>query len=135
MRPLANERHISINRTSVPSTVRGDHDRIAQVLTNLLSNAIRYNRDGGEVKLGVAAENGHAVITVTDTGIGIAAEELPHIFERFYRADKSRSRPDGGSGLGLSICKTIVDAHGGTITARSELDQGTTIEVRLPRSE
>ena len=135
MRPLANERRISINRTSVPTTVRGDHDRIAQVLTNLLSNAIRYNRDGGEVKLGVAAENGHAVITVTDTGIGIAVEELPHIFERFYRADKSRSRPDGGSGLGLSICKTIVDAHGGTITARSELDRGTTIEVRLPRSE
>lgn len=135
LRPLADERHISINRLTAPTTVRGDHDRLAQVLTNLLSNAIRYNRDGGEVKLGVAAENGQAVITVTDTGIGIAPEELPHIFERFYRADKSRSRADGGSGLGLSICKTIVDAHGGTITARSELERGTTIEVRLPRSE
>jgi heavy metal sensor kinase len=135
MRPLADERHISINRMTVPTTVRGDHDRIAQVLTNLLSNAIRYNRDGGEVKLGVGAENGHAVITVSDTGIGIAPDELPHIFDRFYRADKSRSRADGGSGLGLAICKTIVDAHGGTITARSEPERGTTIEVRLPRSE
>ncbi len=135
MRPLADERHISINRSTAPTTVRGDHDRIAQVVTNLLSNAIRYNRDGGEVKLGVAAENGHAVITVSDTGLGIAPEELPHIFDRFYRADKSRSRADGGSGLGLAICKTIVDAHGGTITARSEPQQGTTVEVRLPRPE
>ena len=134
MRPLADERHISINRDTAPTTIRGDHDRIAQVLTNLLSNAIRYNRDGGEVKLGLAAENGHAVITVTDTGIGIEADDLPHIFDRFYRADKSRSRPDGGSGLGLAICKTIVDAHGGTITARSEPQHGTTIEVRLPRA-
>ena len=134
LQPLAAERNISISRETTPTMVRGDRDRISQVLTNLLSNAIRYNRDGGEVRLGLAAENGHAIITVTDTGIGISSEELPHIFDRFYRVDKSRSRADGGSGLGLAICKTIVDAHGGTITARSEPQQGTTVEVRLPRS-
>jgi heavy metal sensor kinase len=135
MRPLAEERHIRMEATTAPLRVHGDRDRVSQVLTNLLSNAIRYNHDGGQVHVGVAAENGAAVLTVTDTGVGIPLEALPHIFDRFYRVDEARSRLEGGSGLGLAICKTIVEAHGGTITARSEPQGGTTIEVRLPRCE
>src|SRR5712691_3975654 len=133
LRPLAEERNITIQTSTSPTQLLGDRDRVAQVLTNLLSNAIRYNHDGGQVHLSVAAQNGEGIITVTDTGVGIPPEELPHIFERFYCVDKSRSRSDGGNGLGLAICKTIVDAHGGSITARGESQGGTTIEVRLPR--
>jgi signal transduction histidine kinase len=77
--------------------------------------------------------NGSAVIAVTDTGIGIPDADLPHIFDRFYRVDQSRTRSDGGSGLGLAICHSIVEAHHGTITARSQLQSGTSVEVRLPR--
>lgn len=135
MRPLAEERHIRLEAKTAPICVHGDRDRVSQVLTNLLSNAIRYNHDGGQVHVGVAAENGAAVLTVTDTGVGIPPEALPHIFDRFYRVDEARSRSEGGSGLGLAICKTIVESHGGTITARSEPQGGTTIEVRLPRHE
>ena len=135
MRPLAEERHIQLEATTAPTCVQGDRDRISQVLTNLLSNAIRYNHDEGQVHVGVAAENGAAILTVTDTGVGIPPEALPHIFDRFYRVDEARSRSEGGSGLGLAICKTIVEAHGGTITARNETQGGTTIEVRLPRRE
>ncbi len=135
MRPLAEERHIRLEATTAPTCVYGDRDRVSQVLTNLLSNAIRYNHDGGQVHVGVAAENGAAVLTVTDTGMGIPPDALPHIFDRFYRVDEARSRSEGGSGLGLAICKTIVEAHGGTITARGEPQGGTTIEVRLPRRE
>ena len=79
-------------------------------------------------------ERDDAVISVIDTGVGIAEDQLPHIFDRFYQVDKARSRAEGSCGLGLSICKTIVAAHGGTIAAKSQLELGTTIEVRLPMS-
>lgn len=135
LRPLAEERRIDIHATTSPTSISGDRDRLSQVLTNLLSNAVRYNHDGGSVAVSVFANNGYGVIRVTDTGVGIPAEELPHIFERFYRVDKARSRAEGGCGLGLAICQSIVEAHGGTITASSQPQSGTTIEVHLPRGE
>ncbi len=132
VRPLATERQITMEADLNPTVVRGDRERLSQVITNLLTNAIRYNREGGKLHVTVATQQGAAVISVADTGIGISADELPHIFDRFYRVDKARSRAEGSSGLGLSISQTIVTAHGGTIVARSELDVGTTMEVRLP---
>lgn len=132
LKPLAEERQITLSSEMTSAKVIGDHDRLAQVVTNLLSNAIRYNHEGGHVELHVQRVNGHAVMTVTDDGIGIPAEDLPHVFERFYRVDKARSRADGGSGLGLAICRSVVEAHGGQIVARSDPSGGTSMEVRLP---
>lgn len=116
----------------VPSV---DADRLAQVLTNLLDNALRHTPTGGSVTVsGRAAVQGGAVeISVADTGEGIAAEHLPHVFERFYRADTARDRGHGGSGIGLAIVKALVDAHGGTVRAASDgAGQGATFSVTLP---
>jgi len=99
-------------------------------VTNLLMNAIEYNHEGGEVKIGAHRDGNMAILTVTDTGRGISAEDLPRVFERFYRADKSRS--SGNAGLGLAISKAIVGAHGGTIEAVSEENAGAVFTVRLP---
>jgi signal transduction histidine kinase len=112
--------------------VHADGQRIAQVLTNLLGNALRYTPEGGRVDLSLRAEERTVLIRVSDTGSGIAAEDLPHVFDRFYRADKSRSREGGGSGLGLAIARSIVEAHGGRIWAESEIGKGTTIALTLP---
>ena len=111
---------------------RGDSERIGQVVTNLLTNAIKYGESGSEVRVAVRLENGAAVLTVADNGPGIPAEDQPRVFERFYRADKYRSRSEGNAGLGLAICKAIVEAHGGTIAVTSEAGRGTTFTVRLP---
>lgn len=109
-----------------------DVDRITQVLNNLVSNALRHTSEG-EVALGAAAAGDQVRITVRDTGSGIAAEDLPFVFERFYRADKSRQRGDEpNSGLGLAISKAIVDAHGGAIEVASEPGRGTTFTITLP---
>lgn len=132
VRPLAAERRIEIHTATTPTCVTGDRERLSQVFVNLLSNAIRYNHDGGCVNVSIYAKNGQGVVRVMDTGVGISQEDLPHIFERFFRVDKARSRAEGGCGLGLAICQSIVQAHGGTITARSQLQSGTTIEVHLP---
>ncbi len=134
VRPLAAERQVTIDASLSSTMMRGDRERLSQVITNLLTNAIRYNRNGGTVQVAIASEHDAAVISVADTGIGISADELPHIFDRFYRVDKVRSRAEGSCGLGLSISRTIVMAHGGTLVARSEPDVGTTMEVRLPTS-
>jgi signal transduction histidine kinase len=98
----------------------------------LLTNAIHFNRHGGEVRVSTSAENGTAMLTVADTGAGIPAEDLPHIFERFYRVDKSRSRVQGRTGLGLAICKAIVDAQSGTVEVSSQPGEGSTFTVKLP---
>lgn len=135
IQPLAQARHIRMKSQLEPARICGDRDRICQVLTNLLSNAIRYNQDSGTVTVSVMTNAIETQIRVTDTGVGIPEEELPHIFERFYRVDKARSRADGGSGLGLSICKTIVEAHGGRIHVTSEQGAGSTFEVCLPKLE
>lgn len=114
-----------------PIEMQGDEDQLHQLLVILLDNALKYTKEG---RIGVAAvKTGNTLkLTVSDTGIGIAPEELPHIFDRFYRADKVRTRTTGGSGLGLAIAKSIVEAHRGTITAESEPGRGTTIHVHLP---
>ncbi len=132
LRPLADEKQITLRSETLPMPVVGDRDRLGQVVTNLLANAIRYNQEGGRVDVRVERVNGHAIVSVSDNGIGIPTEELPHIFERFYRVDKARTRAEGGTGLGLAICQSVVEAHGGQITARSEPEHGTTLEVRLP---
>ncbi len=134
LQPLARERGINIESQLQQVMVNGDSDRLAQVLTNLLTNAVRYNRDGGTVTLSIRQDDRATVVSVADTGLGIPADDLPNIFDRFYRVDKVRSRADGGSGLGLSICRTIVEAHEGAITATSKLGSGTCLEIRLPRN-
>lgn len=133
LQPLANERHVTLSCRAEALTIDADHDRLFQVLTNLLSNAIRYNKPDGRVDVDVTSDDQTAIIRVVDTGVGIPADELQHVFNRFYRVDKARTTAEGGCGLGLSICQTIVDAHHGSISAFSELNVGTTIEVRLPR--
>ncbi|CAA9545030.1 MAG: Phosphate regulon sensor protein PhoR (SphS) [uncultured Thermomicrobiales bacterium] len=116
----------------VPVTVTGDRDRLAQVLWVLLDNALRHTGPGHRILVSVDREDTTAVVSVHDEGSGIAPEDLPHVFDRFYRADGARSRDSGGSGLGLSIARTIVEQHGGGITASSVPDEGTTFTVRLP---
>ena len=109
-----------------------DRLRLDQVLGNLLENAVKYTGLGGEIRLSAARAGGLIELRVADRGLGIPPADLPHIFERFYRADKARTREQGGTGLGLSIVKHIVQTHGGTVTAESQYDVGTTIIVRLP---
>ena len=122
--------------TDVPSdlaAVRADEDRIGQVLLNLVGNALQYTPAGGRVRLRARDEGGKVHLMVEDTGIGIAAEHLPNIFTRFYRVDKSRSRAGGGSGIGLTIAKHLVEAHGGRIQAASAgIGQGSTFSLTLP---
>jgi signal transduction histidine kinase len=98
----------------------------------LLANAIGFNRDEGEVLLTVGTQDSIAILKVQDTGQGIPAEDLPHIFERFYRVDKARSSVQGRTGLGLAICKAIVGAHGGSIEVSSQPGAGSTFTVKLP---
>ncbi len=132
VRPLADKRGIKIHDGFPPVEFVGDGERLAQVMTNLLSNAIHYNRDRGEVKAGIRRQNDTVIVSVGDSGQGIAAADLPHVFERFYRADEARSGVAGRTGLGLAISKAIVEAHGGVIEVSSEAGMGTTFVVRLP---
>jgi two-component system OmpR family sensor kinase/two-component system sensor histidine kinase BaeS len=117
-----------------PLEIEADYDRLIQVLANLLTNALRHTPEQGVITLrGETIENG-VRITVSDTGAGIPAEDLPYIFDRFWRGDKSRTRTEGSSGLGLAITKQLVLAHGGTITAESDVGQETTFTIELPYS-
>ncbi|HVA38859.1 MAG TPA: ATP-binding protein [Candidatus Dormibacteraeota bacterium] len=111
---------------------RGDRDRLAQVLVNLVDNALRYTPSGGEIAIGAACRDGEAMLTVRDTGAGIPFADLPHVFERFYVVDRSRQRGASGTGLGLAIVKHLVEAHGGTVTAESDLGSGSTFTCRWP---
>ena len=133
VQPLADERKVHIYYEVPPLECVGDGERIGQVITNLLTNAVNYNKENGEVRIAGETKNGSAIITVTDTGPGIPPEDLPHIFKRFYRAEKSRT--GGRSGLGLSISKAIIDAHGGALDVISESGKGTTFTIRLPKSD
>jgi len=130
IRPLADERHVTIHCDLRPADCMGDPERLAQVITNLLTNAIHYNHEGGEVRIATQQQASSVALTVADTGQGIPSVDLPHIFERFYRADKSRSA--GRTGLGLAISKAIVEAHGGTLEVSSQPGAGASFTVRLP---
>ncbi|MBI6547067.1 MAG: hypothetical protein HY692_09750 [Cyanobacteria bacterium NC_groundwater_1444_Ag_S-0.65um_54_12] len=134
LEPHAELNHVQL-KLSVPPELppfRGDRDRIQQVLINLVDNAIKFTPASGAVTLKLAQQAVDIVIEVSDTGIGIPEIDRPRIFDRFYRVDKSRSRVTGGVGLGLSIVKDIIVAHGGTIAVTSELNVGTTFTIRLP---
>ncbi len=114
-------------------TVSGDRDRLKQLILNLVANALQYTPENGRVTLGLSTKEGWSRLTVTDTGPGIPREELPYIFERFYRVDKARKRSSsGGAGLGLSIAHTIAKAHGGRVEVASEIGKGSTFSVWLP---
>jgi signal transduction histidine kinase len=134
IRPLAQERGITIRLDLRPAPVLGDAERLSRVLTNLLSNAIEYNRDQGEIRVESRTELGAAIVIVSDTGQGMPADDLPHVFEHFYRGDKARSGSgaEGHVGLGLAIAKGIVEAHGGAITVTSKVGEGSVLTVRLP---
>jgi len=112
--------------------VNGDPDRLKQLLLNLVENGIKYTPKGGRVMVGLTKSDNWARITVSDNGIGIPAEDLPFIFDRFYRVDKARNRSQGGSGLGLAIAKWVAQAHGGNIQVESAVNAGTTFTVELP---
>jgi two-component system phosphate regulon sensor histidine kinase PhoR len=112
--------------------IRGDEARLREVLDNLLDNAVKYSHDNGKIHLQAEQRGDEVALSVTDKGIGIGKEDLPRIFERFYRVDKARSRELGGTGLGLAIVKHIAQLHGGRVEAESELGRGTTIRVILP---
>ncbi len=112
--------------------LHADRDKIIQVIVNLMSNAIKYTDYDGNIKVKVKKSNNTAVLIVADSGIGISEEDLPNIYEHLYRADKSRNHNTGGAGIGLSVVKAIVDAHGGTIVTKSELSKGSEFTVNLP---
>ncbi len=133
MRLLAEEKLISMscNGTGLVE-VEADPSRLKQVVVNLLDNAIKYTPEGGKVSISVTPRDGHAVLEVADSGLGISADDLPHVFERFYRADKARSRQMGGTGLGLSIVRSICSAHGGQVTVSSTEGRGSLFRVELP---
>ena len=132
--PLAEEHQVQVETTGGPAPLLADSRQLSQVVHNLLTNAIIYNHPSGKVSITTKIEVTDALLVVNDTGIGISQADLPRLFDRFFRVNQARTRERGGSGLGLAICQSIVEAHGGTITATSQLDVGTTMTVRIPRT-
>ena len=133
---LAQEKGVAFNLGPMDNlTVKGDRFRLRQLFLNILDNAIRYTPSGGTVSSLLVRKNGSALVSISDTGMGIPAEELPFIFDRFYRVDKARSRPDGGLGLGLAIASSIAKLHGGGIEVESQVGKGSTFQITLPLLE
>ncbi len=131
--PLAHEHGLTLALVrNDPATVRGDTAQLIQILMSLTENAINYTHSGGHINLSVAVAGATARVQVSDTGIGIGPDALPHIFERFYRADPARARVAGGNGLGLALAREFAQAHGGDITVLSRVNQGSTFTVTLP---
>lgn len=135
LRHKADNREVTMTIEGEPVQIYGNQSYIAELFLNLMDNAIKYNHEGGSLKVTVGIEDGKAFAVFSDTGIGISDEHQSRIFERFYRVDKSRSKKIGGTGLGLSIVKHIVAYHSGEISLESEPDKGTTITVKLPFNE
>lgn len=134
-RGAAEERHLDLSgNIDGAIVVWGDAGRLRQVVNNLIDNSLKFTPAGGRISVDLHRdlEGGQAVLQVVDTGIGIPADDVPHVFDRFYRGDKSRRREFAGNGLGLSICQSIVSSHGGDIRVESRLGESTTFEVRLP---
>lgn len=131
----AKEKHVRLHietNFSDETLISIDEDRIEQVLTNLIDNAIRHTPADGSVTVSIENEQNYAKIQIKDTGQGIPQDDLPYVFERFYKADKARTRSKGGTGLGLAITKNIVEAHNGRILVDSVEQQGTTFTFYLP---
>lgn len=125
---------VVVDLTPEALTLYADGTRLEEVLYNLLDNAVKFSRENGQIHLQAKRRSSHIVLSVADNGLGISKEHLPRIFERFYRADKARSRELGGTGLGLAIVKHIAQLHGGRVEAESELGRGTTIHVAFPEA-
>jgi signal transduction histidine kinase len=136
LRQMANERGVAILAdVSEMVLAEGDHAAIQSIVYNLVSNALRYTPRGGSVRINLGYDCGGAArLEVADTGMGIHAEDLPHIFERFYRAGNARSREPSGTGLGLAICRTMAEAHGGRIEVESAPGEGSRFSLLLPAS-
>lgn len=135
--PQAKQREVKLE-SELPEgevTLEADRARLRQVLVNLVANAVKFTPAGGAVHIKAWPENGHVRFCIQDTGIGIPAQDLPHIFDRFFRVTRGRSRLQGGSGLGLTIVKTAIDAHRGEINVESTEGQGTTFYIKLPKSQ
>ncbi len=133
MRVLALDRNISLSLLESPDVVvEADSLWLSRALLNLLDNAIKYSKDNGKIEVWVREDHNSACLGIRDDGIGIAPEDLPHIFDRLYRADPARTRSSGGAGLGLALVKWIVEVHRGQVSVRSEVDKGTVFEVTLP---
>jgi signal transduction histidine kinase len=132
---LAAEKRIELtsNLSSDAVVVRGDGESLRRLFFILIDNAIKYTPEGGRVQVSLEALDAHATIRVTDSGIGISESDQPHIFDRFWRADKVRSRGVGGAGLGLSIARWIVDQHHGSLAVQSQPGKGSTFWVRIPQ--
>ncbi len=135
---LAESQNVELTAAAEPISLRADRDKLKEVVLNILANALRHTPAGGAIRLTARLRGGEAEIAVADTGVGIASEDLSHIFERFYavrndaRADVLHDAPSRGTGLGLYICRQIVEAHGGTIAVKSSLGKGSRFTVRLP---
>lgn len=127
-------KNLSVSIMGNSSEVSVDQDQISQVMFNLISNAVKYTQNSGEIKITISETDDSVIFSVEDNGIGIAEDEIPFIFERFYRADKSRNRNTGGSGIGLAIVKAIVTDHGGSIEVESRLNKGSCFMISLPKS-
>jgi two-component system phosphate regulon sensor histidine kinase PhoR len=130
--PRAAQLGVELTMRGDPARINGDPDRLAQVLVNLIENALRHTPAGGSVTISVESHDGTATLVVSDTGVGIPYNDLPHVFERFYVVDRSRARESTGTGLGLSIVKQVVEAHGGTVVADSEFGLGATFRCVFP---
>jgi signal transduction histidine kinase len=126
-------KNLRLNIDGTPAAALIDKDRISGVIGNLVSNAVKYTPEGGHIQISIQDTENETVFAIEDNGTGISENELPFIFERFYRADKSRNRNTGGSGIGLAIVKSVVSAHGGTVAARSEPNKGSRFVIILPK--
>ena len=132
LRVLADEKNTVLHVDLQPAGCRMNAEQVGQILTNLVANAVKFSPAGSEIRLASGVRNGKAFLSVRDNGPGIAMEHLPHLFERFYRTDRSRSSATGGTGLGLAICKRIADAHGGTLSVESKEGKGSAFLLEMP---
>ncbi|MDR1564373.1 MAG: HAMP domain-containing histidine kinase [Oscillospiraceae bacterium] len=125
-------KNINLEADLQPCEFTGDEDLLSQIWINLLHNAIKFTPEGGGINISLSTGEKEVIVTISDTGFGIAPEDQMHIFERFYKADKARDRSLGGNGLGLALCKRIAELHGGNITVKSQIGGGSAFSVRLP---
>ncbi len=133
--PLAAQHHVSITSNLEECVLTGHAGILERMVANLLLNSISYNREGGTVDVVLKSDRETVALEIRDTGIGISKEEIPNLFQRFYRVDKARSRLTGGSGLGLSICELVVQLHHGKIEVDSQIGVGSTFRILLPKRQ